>query len=74
MQNKQKITCPENTTPAFKSAWVKGFLAAKAGKLKTANPYDFFDSSRGGPTFARAFHRFWNRGYEEYARRGEQRR
>lgn len=28
--------------------------------------YNALSTCRGGPTFALAFHRFWNRGYDAY--------
>jgi len=61
-----KGTAPENiTNRAFRGAWLKGYRAAQAGESESANPYDDHDMCRGGPTFARAFHRYWRDGYME---------
>lgn len=55
-----------DTNPAFTGAFKKGYTAAKNGETKQANPYNAYDSCRGGATFARAFHKYWNQGYDAY--------
>lgn len=53
-----------DTNPAFAGAFRKGYAAAQKGKPKRANPYNALSTCRGGPTFALALYRFWNRGYD----------
>lgn len=56
----------ETRNRAFHGAFCKGWEAASSGKPESVNPYDWHDTCRGGPTFARAFHRYWQRGYDAW--------
>lgn len=55
-----------DTNAAFAGAFRKGYEAAEKGQAKGTNPYNALDSCRGGATFARAFHKYWNQGYDSY--------
>lgn len=51
------------STPAFRSAWLKGLHAGLAGRPKKSNPYGDDRTLSGRITFARAFWREWGRGW-----------
>jgi len=54
------------TTKAFRSAWLKGFHAALAGKSRNDNPYASDSrNDRGGVTWARAYLRDWGQGFKD---------
>ena len=55
---------PRTRNKAFQSVWMKGVVAGRKGVPEGENPYDEYDSCRGGPTFARAFHRYWDEGHK----------
>jgi len=59
-----------DTNPAFAGAIKKGYEAAENGEERPTNPYNAHDSCRGGATFARTFHKYWNRGYDSYHTEG----
>ena len=60
-----------DTNAAFAGAVKKGYEAADTGAAKETNPYNALASCRGGATFARAFHKYWNLGYDSYGEGSE---
>lgn len=51
---------------ALRAAWTKGYQAAHRDEPRTTNPYDYHQIVGRNITFARAFHRRWNWGYDAY--------
>jgi hypothetical protein len=49
---------------AFLGAYRKGLRAGREDG-PNVSPYDEHDMCRGGPTWARAFHRYWQKGYDD---------
>lgn len=49
--------------PPFCYAAIKGRQARRDGLALKANPYNEYDTCRGGPTFSLAFFRAWESGW-----------
>lgn len=54
---------PQTTNRAFRMAYQKGFVAASRSAGIGANPYK---KPVAGPSFSRAFHRYWNDGWHHF--------
>jgi len=69
---------PDFNNPAFRGAWEKGVRSYLMGDSRDANPYDRDQFGSQGVTFARAFWRRWNEGFdaaeERYSDTGTERR
>lgn len=51
---------------AIKSAFMKGFVAARELGLEARNPYKLITKPDGGATFAAAFYNAWADGWNHY--------
>ena len=56
---------PKTRCRAFRAAWNKGYMAGIQAQPRDANPYeDVRDMYRNSVTWSRAFHRYWDEGWQ----------